>query len=139
MSVAPSMADSRARFLVGIDTGGTFTDLVAFDVHSGTLSTSKTPSVPSQPGQALLDAVQAADLSPGRYRRARPWHDRCHQCADRAHRRPRVAADDERGTRISPISSVSIARRSMTCAGRNRNRSLPSRRDSVGVRERIGS
>src|SRR5215212_10930615 len=63
MSVTRSTANSRGRFLVGIDTGGTFTDLVAFDVRSGTLSTSKTPSVPSQPGQALLDAVQAADLA----------------------------------------------------------------------------
>ena len=57
------MAEPRGRFLVGIDTGGTFTDLVAFDVDSGTLSTSKTPSMPSQPGRALLDAVQAADLA----------------------------------------------------------------------------
>jgi N-methylhydantoinase A len=63
MSVTRSTTDAKGRFLVGIDTGGTFTDLVAFDVHSGTLSTSKTPSVPSQPGQALLDAVQAADLA----------------------------------------------------------------------------
>src|SRR3954447_6688983 len=57
-----SMAEPGGRFLVGIDTGGTFTDLVAYDTHSGTLSTSKTPSVPGMPGQALLDAVQAADL-----------------------------------------------------------------------------
>jgi N-methylhydantoinase A len=57
------MADPGARFMVGIDTGGTFTDLVAYDMDSGTLSTSKTPSVPSQPGQALLDAVLAADLA----------------------------------------------------------------------------
>src|ERR671916_283654 len=58
-----SAPDPGGRFLVGIDTGGTFTDLVAYDVDSGTLSTSKTPSVPSQPGQALLNAVQAADLA----------------------------------------------------------------------------
>jgi N-methylhydantoinase A len=57
------MADPNGRFLVGIDTGGTFTDLVAYDLQSGELSTSKTPSVPNQPGQALLDAVQAADLA----------------------------------------------------------------------------
>src|SRR5918994_7983051 len=57
------MAEPGGRFLVGIDTGGTFTDLVAYDLDSGTLSTSKTPSVPSQPGHALLNAVQAADLA----------------------------------------------------------------------------
>ena len=57
------MAESVGRFLVGIDTGGTFTDLVAFDTASGTLTTSKTPSVPNHPGQALLDVVHAADLA----------------------------------------------------------------------------
>jgi N-methylhydantoinase A len=53
------MADPGGRFLVGIDTGGTFTDLVAFDQETGALTTAKTPSVPSQPGQALLDAIDA--------------------------------------------------------------------------------
>ncbi len=57
------MADSAGRFLVGIDTGGTFTDLVAYDPDSGALTTSKTPSVPHHPGQALIDAIQAAGLA----------------------------------------------------------------------------
>jgi N-methylhydantoinase A len=57
------MADPGGRLLVGIDTGGTFTDLVAYDERSGSLTTAKTPSVPSQPGQALLNAIQAADLN----------------------------------------------------------------------------
>jgi N-methylhydantoinase A len=56
------VADSAGRYLVGIDTGGTFTDLVAYDLESGALSTAKTPSVPHHPGRALLDAVAAADL-----------------------------------------------------------------------------
>jgi N-methylhydantoinase A len=56
------MADGGSRLFVGIDTGGTFTDLVAFDPVSGSLVTSKTPSVPQQPGKALVDAIQAADL-----------------------------------------------------------------------------
>lgn len=59
------MAASGGRFLVGIDTGGTFTDLVAYDPDTGNLSTSKTPSVPSSPGQALTDAIAAADLEMG--------------------------------------------------------------------------
>lgn len=57
------MADGSGRVLVGIDTGGTFTDLVAFDLGSGRISTSKTPSVPGQPGQALINAIEAAELS----------------------------------------------------------------------------
>jgi N-methylhydantoinase A len=59
------MADPGGRLLVGIDTGGTFTDLVAYDERTETLTTAKTPSVPSQPGQALLNAVQSADLDMG--------------------------------------------------------------------------
>jgi N-methylhydantoinase A len=56
------MTHSVHEIQVGIDTGGTFTDLVAFDPQTGQLSTFKTPSVPSKPGQALLDAINGAEL-----------------------------------------------------------------------------
>jgi N-methylhydantoinase A len=59
------MTQSSGRLLVGIDTGGTFTDLVAFDPESGTLRTSKTSSVPAQPGQAVVNAVAAAEIAMG--------------------------------------------------------------------------
>ncbi|MFT4038026.1 MAG: hydantoinase/oxoprolinase family protein [Thermomicrobiales bacterium] len=59
------MGTSAGGVRVGIDTGGTFTDLVAFDAQSGALRTSKTPSVPSEPGRALTDAIAAAELAPG--------------------------------------------------------------------------
>src|SRR5687768_5599924 len=59
---APDMTHSVLEIQVGIDTGGTFTDLVAFDPQTGQLSTFKTPSVPSKPGQALLDAINGAEL-----------------------------------------------------------------------------
>ncbi len=50
------LSPGRSVYL-GIDTGGTFTDLVAFDERSGTLSTLKTPSVAAQPGLALFNAI----------------------------------------------------------------------------------
>src|SRR6266511_4017011 len=56
------MPEPRAGHLLGIDTGGTFTDLVAYDPVTGAISTFKTPSVPSRPGQALLDAIAGAGL-----------------------------------------------------------------------------
>jgi len=40
---------------VGVDTGGTFTDLVGIDQETGRLVLSKRPSTPDQPEQAVLD------------------------------------------------------------------------------------
>jgi N-methylhydantoinase A len=59
---SPSVGTGRV--LVGIDTGGTFTDLVAYNLETGALATAKTPSVPSQPGAALVAAMTAAELAP---------------------------------------------------------------------------
>ncbi|MGD9712117.1 MAG: hydantoinase/oxoprolinase family protein [Thermomicrobiales bacterium] len=56
------MTDNSAAIQVAIDTGGTFTDLVAFDPRSGHITTFKTPSVPAKPGQALLDAINGGGL-----------------------------------------------------------------------------
>ncbi|MEZ4498608.1 MAG: hydantoinase/oxoprolinase family protein [Thermomicrobiales bacterium] len=56
------MGDYSASIQVGIDTGGTFTDLVAFDPDTGELSTFKTPSVPAKPGQALLNAIAGVGI-----------------------------------------------------------------------------
>lgn len=44
---------------VGIDVGGTFTDLVALDEERGTVRGIKVPSVPSAPEQAVLAALEA--------------------------------------------------------------------------------
>ncbi|HEX5195034.1 MAG TPA: hydantoinase/oxoprolinase family protein [Solirubrobacteraceae bacterium] len=49
---------------VGIDTGGTFTDLVAVDEDSGRWYTAKVPSSPDAPVRALVEALQRADFDP---------------------------------------------------------------------------
>jgi N-methylhydantoinase A len=46
-----------AKWLVGVDTGGTFTDLIAFDQMSGALQRAKVPSVPSDPSLAVVEAL----------------------------------------------------------------------------------
>ena len=48
----------------GIDTGGTFTDLVVLDDESGALSVAKRPSTPADPAAAVFAAFEAASLAP---------------------------------------------------------------------------
>jgi N-methylhydantoinase A len=45
------------RIRVGIDTGGTFTDVVALDEDSGALVTTKTPSTPANPADGFLAGI----------------------------------------------------------------------------------
>jgi N-methylhydantoinase A len=42
---------------IGIDTGGTFTDVVAVDEHTGELATTKTPSTPHDPAVGFMTGV----------------------------------------------------------------------------------
>ncbi len=51
-------------FRVGIDTGGTFTDLVALDEQTGEIRTVKVPSTPHAPAAAPLAAVRQCELAP---------------------------------------------------------------------------
>jgi N-methylhydantoinase A len=48
---------------VGIDTGGTFTDLIALDPEAGTLRALKTSSRPDAPGRAIVAALSEGDVS----------------------------------------------------------------------------
>jgi N-methylhydantoinase A len=45
-------------YRVGIDTGGTFTDIVAIDEETGALHVTKTPSTPADPSGALVDGIR---------------------------------------------------------------------------------
>lgn len=47
-----------AKWLVGLDTGGTFTDLIAFDQQSRALQRAKVPSVPEDPSAAVIAALE---------------------------------------------------------------------------------
>jgi len=46
------------RLRIGIDTGGTFTDVVAIDGVTGEILTTKTPSTPQDPSIGVLDAIR---------------------------------------------------------------------------------
>lgn len=48
---------------VGIDTGGTFTDLIALDPETGALTALKTSSRPDAPGQAITTALREGGIA----------------------------------------------------------------------------
>jgi N-methylhydantoinase A len=47
-----------AHLRIGIDTGGTFTDIVCVDTASGALTVTKVPSTPANPALGLVSGVQ---------------------------------------------------------------------------------
>ena len=49
----------RSHWRIGIDTGGTFTDVVAVDGHSGAMHVTKVASTPSNPAVGLVRGVNA--------------------------------------------------------------------------------
>lgn len=48
--------------IVGIDVGGTFTDLVLLNETSGTVTTAKVPSTPANQSQGLLSGLESLDV-----------------------------------------------------------------------------
>ena len=93
-------------YRIGIDVGGTFTDLVAVD-DFGKATLAKVPSTPDDPSIGVLDGLQllAETLglelrgAAGRDRAHRPRHDGRDQRAARAQGRAGRAADDRRPSR----------------------------------------
>jgi N-methylhydantoinase B len=51
------MAEGPGRLRIGIDTGGTFTDVVAVDEATGETFATKTPSTPEDPSRAVLEGL----------------------------------------------------------------------------------
>ena len=53
------MTDSPARYRVGVDVGGTFTDFYVLDEASGEVRTGKRPSTPDNPARAIIEGLRA--------------------------------------------------------------------------------
>ncbi len=54
-----AQASQQTRFRIGIDTGGTFTDIVSVDTASGAMRVTKVASTPANPAIGLLRGVRA--------------------------------------------------------------------------------
>src|ERR1051326_5947402 len=50
-------------FRAGVDTGGTFTDLVAYDEERSELRMAKAPSTPADPSRAVFDSFGRAGIA----------------------------------------------------------------------------
>ena len=55
--------------VIGIDTGGTFTDMVVLDPATGHIDSLKTSSMPSTPGQAIVNALAEGGVAVGEIER----------------------------------------------------------------------
>ena len=53
---------SDTRFLVGVDVGGTFTDLLAYDESQRRLLSAKVPSLPGEQWRGVLDALKELEI-----------------------------------------------------------------------------
>jgi len=58
------MTDSSQRYLVGIDVGGTFTDILCLDIENQTLLSAKTPSLPGKQWEGVLNALGELGIAP---------------------------------------------------------------------------
>src|SRR5262245_49602706 len=54
----PPDVETPPRLRIGIDAGGTFTDVVAVDEATGEVFTTKTPSIPEDPSLAVLEGLR---------------------------------------------------------------------------------
>src|SRR5277367_4445449 len=66
LSRAPVSRSTRERtqvsYVIAIDIGGTFTDLVACDVDSGAVAYTKSPTTYGQLGDAIFECIRKASL-----------------------------------------------------------------------------
>ena len=58
------MAGQTAPWRIGVDVGGTFTDLVLID-QAGAVNVTKVPSTPEDPSRGVINAVDRAALELG--------------------------------------------------------------------------
>ena len=121
---------------VGIDTGGTFTDLVAVDDETGATLIAKRPSTPEAPADAIFDAFDEAGIDP-----------RAAASVTVGTTVGTNALLERRGARVVLLTTAGfedvmvigrIDKRDPYVLSRPKPRPVVAREDCVGVVERIG-
>ena len=54
------MSEGQKKYIIGVDTGGTFTDVVVVDMEKGDTTVAKAPSTPHNLSIGVLDAIEEA-------------------------------------------------------------------------------
>ena len=54
---------ANEKYLVGVDVGGTFTDLLAYDEVEGRLLSAKVPSLPGEQWRGVLGALTELNIN----------------------------------------------------------------------------
>ena len=71
MRAAERTSDDHRHFRVGVDVGGTFTDVVLVEETTGEILVAKVATVPADPSEGCIDAIDKAirnyGLSPGQF------------------------------------------------------------------------
>ena len=126
---------------VGVDSGGTFTDVCLFDDEPGRIEVWKVPSTPDDPSRGIAAgrrrrASGASDAAPARRRLFRPRHHGRHQRADPASRRAHRADHHRRASATCWRSAGRSGRTSTTCRPTSRQ-SWSARDLRLEVPERV--
>ena len=116
-----------SHYLVGIDVGGTFTDFVAYDRDSGTISVWKNLTTPGDPTDGILEGLRRID-DRASHQPCAPRHDGRHQRHPGAQGAPTSPTWRRAASATCPSSSAATARRIMTSPG-----SSPSRSSSTAT------
>ena len=82
-----SSAADGTRYVLAVDVGGTFTDVIRHDTETGAVEVAKTASTPPEFIDGMLAGIEALTPSPATSSSSRSHYHR-HQHGDHAHRRP---------------------------------------------------
>src|ERR1019366_2377054 len=119
--------------IAGIDVGGTFTDLIVVDDHTGEVRIAKVPTTVQNQAFGVLAALDAAGVDPSELQDIVPGTPTTTntRLSRRARARPAHAADAVRPEgAIRPVDRAALSPRGRRAAGRRRRGTRAARRSA---------